>query len=600
MSLQLSQRSYLYIWNKNGEIIAKAPILRRSFSISSDVSADFVVTDLDGIHFFATPTSSGIKLNWEKKTWDLFLGQTLVFENYTISLLLERENNYPISIKTNDVSYDHIWEKIFDWMELPMQSPAHFKMELQNYLKILYEGSGAISSFIVLHHGSDFELLHNMGMSQFEAERIWQKMPPSLIEDTMKREAKIILPELLRTHAKKESTIFLKDVSSVCGFPVVVEGKVFAILFLGFENIISQLSPDLQKLFENAAKILGLVIQRALLREEFNSLKMSVSTQNKNTSSVSRAMIGNSKSLQNIYHLIERFSPFDIPILIQGETGTGKELAAREIHRFSPRSSKGFIAINAAALPENLIESELFGHKKGAFTGAISDKIGFIEHASGGTLFIDEIGELPLNLQAKLLRVLQDKKVQRVGETNLRDVDFRLVVATHRNLENLTKEGGFREDLYYRIAGAVISLPPLRERPEDISQLANYFRERFIQEHGLSYKEFSIDALLALEHHLWRGNIRELEHMVGRAVIMSDGGIIRKKDLFLDELEKNLSPSDEETYSHLNLSHAKEQWMKNFLIQSLSKYDGNRRETAKALGIGQRTLFRYLEQYHIR
>jgi transcriptional regulator with PAS, ATPase and Fis domain len=269
----------------------------------------------------------------------------------------------------------------------------------------------------------------------------------------------------------------------------------------------------------------------------------------------------------------------------------------------SDRSDKPFITINAAAFPENLLEAELFGYKKGSFTGATSDHMGFIEQANTGTLFIDEVGELSLNVQTKLLRVLQEKSVHRIGETKARDIEFRLVAATNKDLAAMVEAGSFREDLYYRIAGAVVSLPPLRQRREDILLLANYFKKEFSIKHHIPEKNWGSDAIEALEAHSWPGNIRELGNTVHRSIVMTEKNIICREDLGLVASPGKIKTANQFQIGlpkYDDLASAKRDFMRTFLLGSLNKFSGNRVKTAKALGIGQRTLFRYLEQYEIR
>jgi two-component system NtrC family response regulator len=218
-----------------------------------------------------------------------------------------------------------------------------------------------------------------------------------------------------------------------------------------------------------------------------------------------------------------------------------------------------------------------------------------VERANGGTLFIDELGEMPIPMQVKLLRVLQDKKVVRVGENNARAVDFRLVAATNRNLLELAKAGRFREDLYYRVAAATIVLPPLRERGSDVVLLAKFFKERFCEKHHLPQKEFSVSALDALQNYAWPGNVRELENLISRAVVMAESLVIRAQDLGLAGESEDGIPKDTESFES-----AKDSWMRNYLVGALAQNNNNRANTAKALGIAERTLFRYLEQLGIK
>jgi transcriptional regulator with PAS, ATPase and Fis domain len=235
--------------------------------------------------------------------------------------------------------------------------------------------------------------------------------------------------------------------------------------------------------------------------------------------------------MQAVYRKVEKIAPTDISVLITGETGTGKELIAREIHTRSPRAGKPFVTINCGAIPENLLESELFGHVKGAFTGAIANKQGKFQAADGGTLFLDEVGEMPLELQVKLLRAIQERVVVRVGDTRSESVDIRILTATNRDLEKEIAGGRFREDLYYRLNVVNLQLPPLRARGEDVIVIARYLLSRYTREFDAKVKGFSPNATVALRKHAWPGNIRELENRIKKAIVLAESTVIGPDDL---------------------------------------------------------------------
>jgi len=242
-------------------------------------------------------------------------------------------------------------------------------------------------------------------------------------------------------------------------------------------------------------------------------------------------ILGKSRKMQEIFDVIENIAPTSSTILITGESGTGKELVARAIHNRSTRKDMPFIVINCAAIPVHLLESELFGHKKGSFTGAIADKKGLFEEADEGTIFLDEIGEIPPTIQVKLLRILQEGEIRAVGEVNARNVDVRLIAATNRDLTTLVREGGFREDLYYRVNVINIALPPLRERSDDIPLLAYHFLQVYSSRMKKRIDKISVDALQALQNYSWVGNVRELENVIERAVVLAGGDAINSQDL---------------------------------------------------------------------
>ncbi len=299
-------------------------------------------------------------------------------------------------------------------------------------------------------------------------------------------------------------------------------------------------------------------------------------------------MIGRSPAMQEVFRLIERAGPSDKAILIQGESGTGKELVARALHKHSSRTDKPLVVINCAALPESLLESELFGHEKGSFTGATSAKQGLFEVADGGTMFIDEIGEMPGSLQAKLLRVLEDGLIRRVGSIKERRVNVRLLAATNRNLADEVKAGKFREDLFYRINVMSLELPPLRERAGDVPLLVSH-----ILGPGWEIEE---SAMQAIERHNWPGNIRQLMNAIDRAKIMADGLTVRLHDLPRDVAQTSPAermPSNGETDELAAIERAK-------IIEVLRRMSGNKTRTARALGIDRRKLYRLVEKYDIK
>lgn len=297
-------------------------------------------------------------------------------------------------------------------------------------------------------------------------------------------------------------------------------------------------------------------------------------------------MIGNSSEMQAFFGAIRKVASAEAPVLILGESGTGKEVAARAIHQRSSRKGNPFVAINCGAIPETLLESELFGHEKGAFTGAHAQRKGHVEAAVGGTLFLDEIGELPLALQVKILRFLQDKCITRVGGRTEIPVDTRVIAATNANLRELIESGSFREDLYYRLAVVVLQLPALRERGGDVRFLANAFLRRFGAENQRTGLRFGAAALRAMERYDWPGNVRELENRVRRAVIMADGKQISPSDLELDGAHSAFT----------TLREAREQLDRELVQQALRRNAGKISGAAHELGISRPTLYELMEK----
>lgn len=302
-------------------------------------------------------------------------------------------------------------------------------------------------------------------------------------------------------------------------------------------------------------------------------------------------VIGASPQLLKVCQTIEKIAPSDITTLLLGASGTGKELFAQALHNLSPRADKKIVAINCAAIPDNLLESELFGYEKGAFTGAAKQTPGKIELADGGTLFLDEIGDLPFELQAKLLRFLQERVIERVGGRVEIPVDVRIICATHQNLKQHIGEGRFREDLYYRISEISIDIPPLKEREGDPLILAKAFLDRFNREFNKAIRGFDKDAISAIESYDWPGNVREIESKLKRAVIMTEGSQITLGDLQLTQPPEEALP--------LNLKLVREDAERKAIQRALSHTDNNVSETAKALGITRPTLYSLFEKYRL-
>ena len=336
---------------------------------------------------------------------------------------------------------------------------------------------------------------------------------------------------------------------------------------------------------------LGLIVRRAfhLHAIEQENLRLA---QNGNGHDALGGIITNAPEMLKVARTIERVAPADVSVMLLGASGTGKELLARGLHDSSPRRKGGFVAINCAAIPENLLEAELFGYEKGAFTGAIKTTEGKIELAAGGTLFLDEVGDIPLPLQVKLLRFLQERVIERIGGRKAIPIDTRIVCATHQNLEAMIAEGRFREDLYYRLAEIVIKIPPLAERHGDVTLLARHFAQRFAASLNPQVRGLAPDALATLNDWKWPGNIRELENRIKRAVIMADGRLVTAADLDLGE--------PEEEAEHLNLKAAREVADRKAIRRALARTENNISGTAKLLGVSRPTLYDLLKQYGLQ
>ncbi len=336
--------------------------------------------------------------------------------------------------------------------------------------------------------------------------------------------------------------------------------------------------------------MLGLVVQRAFYLHALQQKNRQL-MQNQADSPVT-GLISRDPGMLKVCRNIEKVAPSSASVMLLGESGTGKEVLARALHQFSPRRDKRFVAINCAAIPENLLESELFGYEKGAFTGAAKQTIGKIEMASGGTFFLDEIGDLPMALQAKLLRFLQERIIERVGGRTEIAVDVRIVCATHQNLKDLSAAGRFREDLYYRLSEIVVTIPPLRDRIGDAALLAHFFKNKFSQKEGRSSLNFSPEALAQIEAYAWPGNVREMENCIKRAVIMVDGTQIGTDDLGLSAVPLNEEP--------LNLRQVRDEAEQKALVKALARVDGNVAKASELLGISRPTLYDLMARHNVR
>ena len=338
------------------------------------------------------------------------------------------------------------------------------------------------------------------------------------------------------------------------------------------------------------SEVLGLVLQRAfflhaLQQENQRMLKMQAD-------SPMAGLITRDTGMQKVCRMLEKVAPTTASVMVLGESGTGKEVLARALHTLSPRASNRFMAINCAAIPENLLESELFGYEKGAYTGAAKQTKGKVELAHGGTFFLDEVGDLPMALQAKLLRFLQERVIERVGGHEEIAVDVRIVCATHQNLKNLTTTGRFREDLYYRLSEIVVTIPPLRERLGDAALLAHHFKNKFSSQESRSGLHFSSEAMSAIESYGWPGNVREMENCIKRAVIMTDGPSISADDLGLSAA----APEDEP----LNLRQVRDEAEYKAIVKALARVDGNIVKASELLGISRPTMYDLMSRHTIK
>jgi transcriptional regulator with GAF, ATPase, and Fis domain len=395
----------------------------------------------------------------------------------------------------------------------------------------------------------------------------------------------IVSDALSDSQFKTSESVLALRLSSVMCAPLVSQGHVQGVLYVGNDRVkglFDRTQLDVLSIFAGQAST---ILQNAMLLSALRADKEKLVAELKDKRF--GEIIGACPSMLEVFRKLQKVATTDISVLITGETGTGKELIARELHRRSNRVNGPFVVINCGAIPENLIESELFGHVKGAFTGAVASRPGKFQVATTGTLFLDEIGELPLNLQVKLLRALQERVVYRVGDSKPEKVDIRVVAATNRVLEEEIRAGRFREDLYYRLNVVNIYLPALRERGDDVLILARALLSKHAEELGTHVQGFTPQALAAIKKSPWPGNIRQLENRIKKALVLCDRALLGPEDLDLGkEAETPILP----------LEKAKEEFQRKYVLEVLERNNGNRTQTARDLGVDPRTIFRYLER----
>jgi len=457
---------------------------------------------------------------------------------------------------------------------------------LDELLDGLLELTHADKGFLILLEDGEPTIRAARNVARETIEGALERVSDSIIQRVVETRRPLVVADALHDAewSGSSSVVNLKLCSVLCA-PLMQKGDVFGVIYLGNDNVVSLFDDRALEALTVLAAQASLLLQNALLvdslRRENVALREAVSSKQYGD------LIGAGASMREVYRRIEKVAATDISVLVSGETGTGKEIVAREVHRRSPRAAGPFVAVNCGAIPEALLESELFGHAKGAFTGAIATRPGKFQAAHGGTLFLDEVGEMPAVLQIKLLRALQERAVTKVGDTRPEPVDIRVIAATNKVLEEEIKRGTFREDLYYRLNVVSIPLPPLRDRGEDVILIARWFLQRQAKEFGSRVRGFTPSALVAMRKYAWPGNIRELENRVKKAVVLADRALVSAEDL--DLRPEILEPI-------LPLAHAKEEFQKRYINEVLDRNGGNRTKTAKDLGVDPRTIFRHLEK----
>ncbi|GAB5544022.1 MAG: sigma 54-interacting transcriptional regulator [Sandaracinaceae bacterium] len=475
--------------------------------------------------------------------------------------------------------------KLHEFSERLMRSSS-LDEQLAALMDAIIEVTHAGKGFLILLQDGEPKVTVARNLQQQNLPDAVQHLSDSILQKVIESRKPLIVSDALHdTLFKSAESVMNLQLASVMCAPLIAQNQLLGVLYVGNDNVRSlfeEKSLDVLTIFAGQA---SLILQNALLLDQLKTDRDQLAEQleDKRFGDI----IGTCPPLLEVFNKLEKVASTNINVLVTGETGTGKELIAREIHRRSPRKDGPFVVVNCGAIPENLMESELFGHVRGAFTGAIATRNGKFQSADGGTLFLDEIGEMPVNLQVKLLRALQEKIVMKVGDTKSEPVDIRVVAATNRELEEEIQKSNFREDLYYRLNVVNLHLPPLRERGDDVAVLAKFLLSKYAVELGSKVKGFTPNALIALKKYDWPGNVRQLENRIKKAIVLCDKTLIGPEDM--DLFPEALKPIS-------TLAQAREDFQRRYILEVLERNNGNRTKTARDLGVDPRTIFRYLER----
>jgi Nif-specific regulatory protein len=466
--------------------------------------------------------------------------------------------------------------------------------ELQaQLLDLIFEVVPAGRGAILLSEGSgqEFNCLYARTRNAAQPQLI--RVSRTIARQVMKENVAILGVDVPGSGALRDvESLVAAEVRSLLCVPLSVFQRMIGCIYLDSNNTASRFQEDHLQFMAAVAGISAVALDNARrqqwLEQENQRLTMEVRQD--------QSLVGEGAKMKEIFQFLARVAPTESTVLIEGESGTGKELAAKALHRNGPRANKPFVAINCAAIPETLLESELFGHERGAFTGAASQKKGRLEVADGGVVFLDEIGELAPALQVKLLRVLQEREFERVGGTHTIKIDIRLIAATNRDLDEAVKKGQFRQDLYYRLAVVRLTMPPLRERREDIPMLTRHFVQKHAKRCKVKAKPISREAMAALVNYEWPGNVRELENAIERALVMGSSDMVLLEDLPESLLEQNAPEEMPEGKYHASVKQLK----KHLILDAVEQTGGNYVEAAQILGVHPNYLHRLIRNLSIK
>ncbi len=517
------------------------------------------------------------------RSTDLKVGDEVAFGRFTM-LLVEGEPRAAAPVSGKPMSDVESLRKLAEFSRDLMAESSQDRI-FRKLLEAVVGITGAEKGFLIAFKDGERVLAasHNVGKETLDISRVSDSIVERVIEE---RKSLIVSDAMHDDTFRSAASVMDLRLSSVMCVPLTYRNALHGVLYLGNDSVRNLFGQQDLALLEVFAAQASMLVHTALLLDELTVTNRNLRDQLRQTSQ--GGMIGSCAPMKEVFKVLRKVSPSDLGVLVLGETGTGKELIAQEVHRISARKNKPFVSINCGAIPENLLESELFGYKRGAFTGAVADKIGRFEAANGGTIFLDEIGEMPMNLQVKLLRVLQERVIERVGDVKSIPLDIRVVSATNKNLAEEIKSGNFREDLFYRLNEVTISLPPLRERGEDILQVAQFLLTKYAEQYGSKARSFTVGCQNALRSYYWPGNIRELENRIKKAVIMTD-----RRDLVPEDLGITTTA---EKFAVKTLAEAEEEFKKDYIKRALDANQWNKAQTARDLDVDPRTIFRYIEK----
>lgn len=582
--------------------IADSSVSRRH-SVVEKKEANYVITDLDslnGTFVNDVPVKTRVLQHGDRlrigESQFLFLLHEDDFSSKSSEIMMDE--NQVMSGSTVQVRFDDALYLMARDLSALMKVSTTINAirgleELQErLLLLLFEVVPAQRGAILLTQDGSSESISVFGLDRERGKDQSVTVSRTIVKQVLREGAALLTSKGLDPNLNTESLISVAAKSVMC-VPLLVRGRLNGVIYLDTSNPGDEFNKDHLQLVTAISSISAVAIENARQFEWLESENQRLL----DDVNIEHNMVGESNPMQRVYHFISKVAPTESTVLITGESGTGKELAARAIHRNSKRSNKPFVAVNCAALNESLLESELFGHEKGAFTGALALKKGRLEVADGGTLFLDEIGDLSPALQVKLLRVLQEREFERVGGTQTIKVDIRLIAATNRNLEEAIEAGEFRQDLYYRLNVVSFEMPALRERKEDIVLLANYFTEKYGVKCNRRLRGLSPEARACLSAYDWPGNVRELENAIERAVVLGTSDLILPEDLPEAVLEtESASGSSPALRYHEAVTQTKRQ----IILDAMTKVNGNYTEAAHRLGVHPNYLHRLIRNLNLK